>query len=434
MYKRSITILFAMAFVVAACGGGGTGSPGPGDTGPAGTGPAGTTPAGTGGTGFDPGSISGEVTLGAWESSPAEGQALEAALEAFADEYPNIEVTQETVAGDYRVQMATNFSAGTAPDIFYVNAEYAPEWIEEQFLEPLDDYIANQGFDTAPFFPGYADIFKGEDGTTYGLPKDGNTIAMGYNTDLVTTPPTTLDELVATADSLKGQGSLKAPICLSPGLDRALGFIYAQGGSLLTEDNSAAAIDSAESTAAVQWYLDLIKNGQGMTPTQLGDGWCGEAIGKGDTAIAFEGGWLKGAMDNEFPEINWDFAEMPAGTAGKATITYTAAYAINPDSENKEAAWVVLQYLTGPEGMQKWTEGGIAIPSRDDVPTPEGFEAIVAGAEYAKPGSGFMPSYGGADGVQTVFQNAMVAEIENGTYDAAPVVAATKAKIDEILN
>jgi multiple sugar transport system substrate-binding protein len=428
MRHRLLTLTFTAAFVLAACGPGAS----PGATGPAGTGPAGTGPAETG-MAFDPSTISGEVTLGAWESSPAEGEALEAALAAFAEAYPNIDVTQETVAGDYRVQMATNFSAGTAPDIFYVNAEYAPEWIEEQFLEPLDQYIADQGFDTSAFFPGYADIFKGEDGTTYGLPKDGNTIAMGYNTDLVTTPPTTLDELITTADGLKGQGNLKAPICLSPGLDRGLAFIYAQGGSLLTEDGSAAAIDSAESTAAVQWYLDLIKNGQGMTPTQLGDGWCGEALGKGDVAIAFEGGWLKGAMDNDFPDINWDFAEMPAGSAGQATITYTAAYSINPESENKDAAWVVLQYLTGPEGMQKWTEGGIAIPSRDDVPTPEGFEVIVAGADYARPGSGFIKSYGGADGLQTVFQNAMIAEIENETYSAAPVVAATKAKIDEIL-
>jgi multiple sugar transport system substrate-binding protein len=432
MRNRLLTLIFAAAFV-AACGPSGqTGAPD--ETGPGGgtTGPGPTGPAATG-TGFDPSTISGDVTLGAWESSPAEGEALKAALDAFAEAYPNINVTQETVAGDYRVQMATRFSGGTAPDIFYVNAEYAPEWIEEGFLEPLDDYIADQCYDTSTFFPGYADIFKGPDGTTYGLPKDGNTIAMAYNTDLVSTAPTTLEELVTAADGLKGQGDLKAPICISPGLDRGLAFIYAQGGSLLTDDNSAAAIDSAESTAAVQWYLDLIKNGQGQTPAQLGDSWCGEAIGKGDTAFAFEGGWLKGAMDNDFPDTNWAFAEMPAGSAGKQTITYTAAYGINPDSEVKDAAWVVLQYLVGPEGMQKWTEGGIAVPSREDVDVPEGFEVIVAGAEYAKPGSGFMPGYGGADSVQAVFQNAMVEQITNETYDAAAVVAATKAKIDEIL-
>jgi len=431
MRTKFLTLGFVAAFAIAACGGGGTtGSGAPSTAAPGGS----TTPGGTpAGAAFDPSTISGDVTLGAWESSPAEGDALKAALAAFAEAYPNIKVTQQTVAGDYRVQMTTNFSAGTVQDLFYVNAEYTPEWIEEGFLEPLDDYIAKQGFDTSAFFPGYLDTFKGPDGVQYGLPKDGNTIAMGYNTDLVTTPPTTLDELVTTADGLKGKGDLKAPICLSPALDRGLAFIYAQGGSLLTADNSAAAIDTPESTAAVQWYMDLVKNGQAMTPAQLGDGWCGEAIGKGDVAIAFEGGWLKGALDKDFPDINWAFAEMPAGSAGKQTISYTAAYAINPDSENKDAAWVVLQYLTGPEGMAKWTAGGIAIPSRSDVPTPPGFEVIVAGGAYAKPGSGFIKEYGGADSIQTVFQNAFVKQIDDKTYDAGPVVQATKTKIDQVL-
>ncbi len=433
MHKRFLTLGLAGVFALAACGPGGAGSGAPSTTGPgATTGPAASGPAATG-TGYDPSTVTGDVTLGTWASSPAEDAALKTALESFRTEYPNINLEQETVSGDYRVQMATNFSSGNAQDVFWVNAEYAPEWIEEGFLEPLDEYITMSGFDTSTFFPGYQDIFVGPDGSTYGLAKDGNTIAMAYNTDLVTTAPTTLDELVASADSLKGQGDLKAPICISPGLDRGLAFIAAQGGSLLTADGTAAAIDSAESTAAVQWYLDLVKNGQAQTPTQLGDGWCGEAIGKGDTAYAFEGGWLKGAMDADFPDTNWAYAEMPAGSAGKKTITYTAAMAMNPDSENKEAAWVLMQYMAGPEGMQAWTEEGIAIPSRSDVPVPAGFEVIVAGAEYAQPGAGFMPGYGGADSVQAVFQNEMVKQITDETYDAAPVVAATKAKIDEIL-
>lgn len=428
MRNRFLTLGAAAAFAIAACGPGGTSTGAPSTTGPGSTTTT-TTSAETTGAAFDPSTVSGDVTLGAWESSPAEGEALEAALDGFAVAYPNINVTQTTVAGDYRVQMITNFSSGDVPDIFYVNAEYAPEWMEEGFLEPLDDYIAKQGFDTSTFFPGYADIFK-MDGTTYGLPKDGNTIAMGYNTDLVTTPPTTLDELVTTADSLKGQGTLKAPICVNPGLDRGLAFIYAQGGSLISEDGATATIDSAETKAAVQWYMDLIKNGQAMTATQMGDGWCGEALGKGDAAIAFEGGWLKGALENDFPETNWAFAEMPAGSAGKVTITYTAAYAIAADSENKDAAWVVMQYLTGPEGMAKWTEGGIAIPSRSDVATPEGFEVIVKGAEYAKPGSGFIKGY---TDIQKAFQDEFVKQVTDETYLVDPILAATKAKIDAAL-
>ena len=82
--------------------------------------------------------------------------------------------------------MITKISSHEVPDLFYVNADYAPEWIDQGFLEPLDDYIAKSGFDTSQFFEGYLSIFKGKDGKTYGLPKDGNTIAMAYNSDIVT--------------------------------------------------------------------------------------------------------------------------------------------------------------------------------------------------------------------------------------------------------
>lgn len=429
MRNRLLT-LFVIGAFAAACGPSGqTGAPatsGPGGGSPV---PGGTTGASTAPE-FDPSAISGEVELGIWESSPAEGEALESAVAAFEAAYPNIDVTQTTVSGDYRAQMVTRFGAADIPDLFYVNAEYAPEWINEGFLMPLDDYIAKQGFDTSVFFPDYLSIFQ-RDGSTYGLPKDGNTIAMAYNTELVPTPPTTMDELVATAEGLKGNSAIKAPMCLNPSLDRGLAFLYAQGGSLLTEDGGASAIETPESKTAVQWYLDLFKNGLGRTNTQLGDGWCGEALGKGDVAITFEGGWLLGYMNQTFPDTKWAFAEMPTGSSGeKVTINYTAAYGIGEDSENKDQAWVLMQYLTGPEGMNKWVEGGIAAPSRTDVPVPDGFDVIAKGSEYAKPGSGFMPRY---PDVLKAFGDAFLKEITDETYSADTVVNATKAKIDEVL-
>ena len=428
MRSRLLSLSIVVMLVATACGSGAT--PEPTTGGPT----TGATPGSSesAAPAFDPAAISGDATFGIWESSPAEGDAVTAAVDAFRDAYPNVTVDQTTVAGNYRDQMITRFGTGTdVPDVFFLNAEYTPEWIEEGFLEPLDDYIAAQGFDTSTFFAGYADTFKGADGKTYGLAKDGNTIAMAYNTDLVTTPPETLEELVELATSLKGEGSLKAPICVNPALDRGLGFIYAQGGELLTEDGSASAIETDESKAAVQWYLDLFKDELAQSNTQLGDGWCGEALGKGDVAITFEGGWLLGYMNDTFPDINWAFAEMPTGSIGeKVTISYTAAYAIGVDSVNKDQGWTLLQYLAGPEGMAKWTEGGIAIPSRSDVAVPEGFDVIVKGAEYARPGSGFMWGYGD---VQAAFSAAFAKEVTDGTFSADAVVDATKTAIDTAL-
>jgi multiple sugar transport system substrate-binding protein len=437
MQRHLTAAVAALAILVAACGG--SASPSPSQAASAAASAAGSaaassaasTAASPSAAGFDVNSISGPVTLSGWQSSPAEGNALTQALLGFESAYPNIKVDYQPVAGDYPTVMATKFASKDVPDLMYVNADVASTWIGQGFFAPLDDYIAKSGFDTSQFFDGYASIFKGTDGKTYGFPKDGNTIAMAYNTALVTTPPTTMDELITLAKSLKGKDGLKAPICLNPGLDRGLAFLYAQGGSLLTADNKASAIDTAASKAAVQWYMDLFKNGLGMTASDMGAGWCGDALGKKSAAITFEGGWLDPSMTSTYPDVKYAWAQMPTGSSGSpVTISYTVSYSIPADAKNKDQAWVLLQYLTGKDGMTLWTQGGVALPARKDVASPAGKDVLTASNAFAKPGSGFMPGY---NDVQKAFQDAFTSQIQAKTFDAGPVVTATKAAIDKAL-
>jgi multiple sugar transport system substrate-binding protein len=237
-----------------------------------------------------------------------------------------------------------------------------------------------------------------------------------------------MDELVSTAQSLKGKDGLTAPLCLNPGLDRGLAFLFAQGGQLLNDDGSEA-IDSEASSKAVQWYMDLFKNGLGMTASDMGDGWCGDALGKKHAAMIFEGGWLDPAMKGTYPDVKYAWAPMPVGSSGSpVTISFTVSYSIGADSKNKDAAFVLLSYLTGQEGMTKWTQGGVALPSRSDVPIPEGKDVLAAEASYAKPGSGFMKGWGD---VQKAFQDAFTAQLQGKSFDAGPVVQATKAAIEK---
>jgi len=375
--------------------------------------------------------ISGNAVLSGWQASPDEGQALTNALIGFSTTYPQVHVNYQPIAGDYPTVMVTKFSSGQPPDLFYVNADYAQEWIDQGFLAPLDDYVSQSGFDTSKFFPGAASIFKGKDGKTYGFPKDTNTIGMAYRTDLVTDPPKTLDDLMKTAESLKGKSGLKAPMCLNPGLDRGLAFLYAQGGSIVSDDGQTDQIDTDASKSAVQWYMDLFKNDLGMTPSALGSSWCGEALGKKQVAMVFEGGWLDPAMTSTYPDVKYDWAPFPTGSSGSpVTISFTASYSIGADSANKDQAWVLLQYLTGVAGMTSWTEGGVALPSRSDVPIPKGKDVLANQSSYAKPGSGFMPGW---TDVQKAFQDAFTAQVQNKSYDAGPVVSATKTAVDKAI-
>ena len=422
---RTVAATLLAVILVAACSSASTPTPSPIGGSPGAS--SGANPS----TGFDPSAITGTAILSGWQSSPAEGNALTQALLGYQSAFPNVKVDYQPLGGDYAAGMAAKFASGDVPDVFYVDAGYAQQWIDQGFLAPLDDYIAKSSFDTTQFFDGYASIFKGADGKTYGLPKDGNTIAMAYNTALVPTPPKTMDELVTLAQSLKGKDGLKAPLCLSQGLDRGLAFLYAQGGSLLSDDGKTEQIDTPASKAAVQWYMDLFKNGLGMSAADIGDDWCGTSLGKKHAAITFEGGWLDPAMSSTYPDVKYAWAPMPTGTSGSpVTISYTVSYSIGADSKDKDQGWVLLSYLTGKQGMTDWTAGGVALPSRKDVPTPTGKEVLADGSAYAKPGSGFMPGY---NDVQKAFQDAFLNQVQKKTFDASPVVEATKAAIDKAL-
>jgi hypothetical protein len=91
----------------------------------AGTGGSGEPPAESENT-FDPASISGDVTLGQWESSPAEGTALKGAIDAFSPPTPTSRSPRRRSRATTAPQMITKFGASDVPDLFYVNAEYAP--------------------------------------------------------------------------------------------------------------------------------------------------------------------------------------------------------------------------------------------------------------------------------------------------------------------
>ena len=428
MRRSTLTLSLVAMFVIGACAGGG-GSPSPAGT-TAAT-PAGSAaPSVAASPAYDPTAVSGTVVFSGWQASDEEGAALEAVLADFATAYPNITVDYQPVAGDYPAAMTAKFSAGEPPDLFYVDSSVAPEWIDEQVLLDLEPLAAERGFDTSAFYPGYLDAFKGPDGGVFGFPKDGNTLAMAYNTDLFEAagiePPTDWAGLTAAATALT-KGDTKA-FCLNHSLDRALAFIYQNGGSLLSDDKTQNTFDSPETRAALQTYLGWFAGGQAARAADLGDDWCGKSLGEGKVAMIFEGGWVDPYMKNTYPDTKYAWAPMPQGTE-QATLGFTVSYSIGVDSENKDAAWVLLQYLTGPEGMKTWTEGGVANPSRQDVAPAPGKEILVEGAAYAHPWS-FIPGF---SGINDAFNNAMTAQIEAKSDDPAPVVDATKSAIDQEL-
>jgi multiple sugar transport system substrate-binding protein len=105
--------------------------------------------------------------------------------------------------------------------------------------------------------------------------------------------------------------------------------------------------------------------------------------------MAVEGNWIKGAVANDYPDIEYLVAEMPAGPAGKGTLLFTQCWGIAEQSDNKEQALALVQALTTEEAQQQAAEDFGVMPSLQSLGEwyaqtyPED-AAFVAGGDYGQ--------------------------------------------------
>src|SRR6476620_3376656 len=227
------------------------------------------------------------VTLSGWSAGKTEDDLLQQIVNDFNSTHPGIHVDYSVINGDYATAMTARFAAHNPPDVFYVDSSIAPTWIK-------------QGkYDTSKFYPGLRNAFKvGK--TYYGFPKDWSPLAVEINKSMfakagIKKAPRTWAELTADAQKLASSGAVPGgkPLCLPADWARMLAFVFQNKGSLANVQSPAVA-------AAVNYYVNFFKKGLAATPTQLGVGWPGEALGKEKAAIIFEGNWLLPYMKSTF--------------------------------------------------------------------------------------------------------------------------------------
>jgi multiple sugar transport system substrate-binding protein len=333
-----------------------------------------------------------QVRLTGAPSSPEESRLLEQVLKDFAAKFPDITVAWEPVTQQYAEKLQTDLAAGTAADVFYVDSLLAPDLAARGVLLPLDEPMAEVGVTAEDFYAGLIEAFQWE-GRTYGLPKDWSSLAMVYDPRAfegagISAPPATWDELRSVAQTLL-DATGQAPIILPPDFARFIVFLYQAGGAVIGPDGSVA-IDSPETQQALDYYYGLYADGLAATPADVGAQWPGDAFAKDLGVIVFEGNWMFPFLAASAPDKQFLIAELPAGPAGKVTMGFTVSYSINAKTKVPAAAWELVNYLTGPEGMARWTDLGLAMPSRPAlaeawIATYPEREPYLAGGAYARP-------------------------------------------------
>jgi multiple sugar transport system substrate-binding protein len=326
------------------------------------------------------------VTLSGWSAGKTEDDLLQQIVNDFTNTHPNIHVDYSVINGDYATAMTARFAAHNPPDVFYIDSSIAPTWIKQGVVQPLNAFIKKSKYDTSKFYPGLLSAFKvGK--TYYGFPKDWSPLAVEINKAMfakagIAKAPRTWAELNADAQKLVSSNAVPGgkPLCLPADWARMLAFVFQNKGSLANVQSPAVA-------AAVNYYVSFFKRGLAATPTQLGVGWPGEALGKEKAAIIFEGNWLLPYMKSTFPTVGFGVGPMVKGKVN-GNLGFTVSYSMAKDANNKQAAWTLLSWLTGKVGMTKWMSLGLALPSRSDVKAIGGRKPFLAAGPFAR-GWGF---------------------------------------------
>ncbi len=304
-----------------------------------------------------------QVTLEGWSSSEQENKLLQQIIDTFNKNNPDVSVKLKQVP-DYDTTLAKDLASGAPPDVFYIDSFRFLDLINAGALMPVGAKLQN----VDDFYPSLKDAFTYQ-GQFYCPPKDFSTLGLFVNSDMLAKanlkPPTTWDELQAAAKALTTKDV--AGIVLPNDLARFIAFVYQAGATVTDPGFTKMTINSPEGLQALKFYTDLYVNGNAKTPQDLGAGWAGEAFSKQKAAMAVEGNWLVPVMKSDAPNVKYQVVELPAGPKGKATMAFTVCYGMPASGKNSDAALKLVDFLTGPEGMQTWTDLGLAMPTRKSL-------------------------------------------------------------------
>jgi len=323
------------------------------------------------------------VSLGGWQSNPTERQLIEQVLKNFEAKYPNIKVEFEVITDPYMDVIRTRLIGDAAPDVFYLEAFEAPLLMSYEVLEPLDDYITKD-FAKEDFLPLLLNAFKHR-GKLYGLPKDFSTLALFYNQKLfsqanLNTPPRDWQQLQEysqklTRDRNNDGRKDQYGLGIAPELARQYFLIRAFGGQLVNRKGYAV-FANKKSVRGLEKLVTQYQSDRTLAqPSDVGASSDSEMFGQGKAAMIIDGSWSIPYLKETFPNIDFATAEIPLINGKRSTTVYTAAYVMNKKAKNKEAAWKLIAYLVGKEGMKAWSQGGVVLPSR---------KSILAELEYTK--------------------------------------------------
>ena len=336
----------------------------------------------------------GPIELKFWSLfTGGDGEFFNAMIDEFNASQDEIHMTNDMVRfDDYYTRLTTALAAGTAPDVIVLHQARLINYVPSGVLLPLDDYVSEEmlsDFQTAPLEACRMD------GNLYAIPFDVHPIVMYSNKALldaagVTEIPETAEEFLAAAKAVKeATGEWGSLIDNTTGTYKAytltrlfVSLVNQQGGSMLTDDLSAAAFNNEYGYNALVG-LQMLVNEAGVNPNELDYDAAMNMFKLGEGAFYFNGVWATGTLE-QTEGLEFIASPLPPFMGKSAAWTDSHTFAIpvqkNQDPVKVEAAIKFINWMT--ENAHLWAKAG-NIPTRTSVLEGEEFNALPYRADYA---------------------------------------------------
>ncbi len=327
------------------------------------------------------GTAGGDVTFMMWGGA-VEKATVEGYLAPFLEENPDINVEIITPP-EYGDVLQTMVAGGTPPDICYLGFPEFVQYQKEGQLTNLQKYAdASTIFSASDFNPDHLASFSDrESGDLYSIPKDWSTYVVYYNEDMFKNAgiPTPL-ELYK-----KGEWTMDKFLEVAKALTtkdvNGLLFNYGRWKTFIPyfapdwiENTSKLNINTPEFIEAINFINDLnVKYGVNPTPDQLRDISPADRFSQGKGAMYIIGRWMTMRYLKANLPFGWNVVPMPKKNGKAYTWVDMVGYAIPRDAKNPDAAWRVIEYLTGVEAQASVAKSGHAIPIRLSVANSDAF-------------------------------------------------------------
>ncbi len=325
------------------------------------------------------------VRFSVW-GDPLEQAAFRAVADRFEKLNPHVRVEINGLPDktDFSASLATEFAAGTPPDVFVLNYRRLAQFYNQDSLQPLGPFLAQSDvLDESDFYGIALDAFRDSQGTLVCIPHNISSQVIYYNRDLfdkagVPYPTASWDweqfrqaAIALTSSDHNGDGEPdQFGLGMEPTILRMAPFIWQNGGELVDdwENPTTLTLDSAESQQALSFVIDLsVIDGVFPNASQEAVQSQGNRFLNGNIAMYINSRRITPTL-RESAEFNWDVAPLPHGERA-ATILHSDGYCMSRNSEVSAVAWQFIEFAVSEEGQQIASQLGRAVPSLKSVAT-----------------------------------------------------------------